>query len=77
MPTRTLGRTGVEVSLIGLGMWIRNNWGLRSGSRLQKYFRDRKIVHPDNMSGIILDYYHDWLNGKKDTWKEWEQNPAQ
>ena len=29
------------------------------------------------MSGVILDYYHDWLNGKKDTWKEWEKKPTQ
>lgn len=58
---------------MGLGMWIRNNWGLWGGSRLQKYFTDRGVKHPDNMSGIILDYYHDWLNGKKETWKDWEK----
>lgn len=61
----------------GLGTWIRNNWGLWGGSRLQKYFTDRGITHPDDMSGIILDYYHDWLTGKKDTWKQWEKNPRQ
>ena len=55
-----------------LGMWIRNNWGLWGGSRLQKYFTDRGIAHPDNMSGIILDHYHDWLHGNKDSWKTWE-----
>lgn len=31
----------------GLGTWMRNNWGLWGGSRLQKYFTDRKIGHPD------------------------------
>ncbi|HJU91298.1 MAG TPA: DUF6794 domain-containing protein [Pyrinomonadaceae bacterium] len=61
----------------GLGTWIRNNWGLWGGSRLQKYFTDRAITHPDDMSGVILDYYHDWLTGKKETWKEWEKNPTQ
>jgi hypothetical protein len=70
-------RDGMIVYHLGLGMWMRNNWGLRSGSRLQKYFRDRGIVNPENMSGIILTYYHDWLNDKKDAWKEWEKNPDQ
>lgn len=70
-------RDDMIVYHLGLGMWMRNNWGLRSGSRLQKYFTDKGIEHPENMSGIILNYYHDWLNGKKDTWKEWEKNPDQ
>lgn len=60
---------------MGLGMWMRNNWGLWGGSRLQKYFTDRKIRHPDDMSSVVLFFYHDWLNGKKETWKEWENNP--
>ncbi len=57
----------------GLGMWLRNNWGLWSGSRLQKYFTDRKVSHPDDMSGVILEYYYDWLQGKSETWKDWEK----
>ena len=28
----------------GLGMWIRNNWGINGGSRLLKYFNDRKAA---------------------------------
>lgn len=59
----------------GLGTWLRNNWGLWGGSRLQKYFTDKRITHPDNMSSVILYYYHDWLNGKKEAWKDWEKNP--
>ena len=59
----------------GLGMWMRNNWGLWGGSRLSKYFRDRGVNHPEEMSGIILEFYHDWLNDRKDAWKEWEKNP--
>lgn len=57
----------------GLGTWLRNNWGLWGGSRLQKYFRDRGVNHPDEMSGVVLDYYYDWLNGKKDSWKDWSK----
>jgi hypothetical protein len=55
-----------------LGMALRNNWGLWGGSRLQKYFRDRGVREPDEMSGIILDYYYDWLHGDRDGWKNWE-----
>ena len=58
---------------LGLGMWMRNNWGLWGGSRLQKYFEDRGVHHPDEMSSVILYHYHDWLNDKKDTWKNWEK----
>jgi hypothetical protein len=56
-----------------LGMWIRNNWGLWGGSRLPKYFTDPDVNHPDNMSSGVLYHYYDWLNGKKDTWKTWEE----
>ena len=48
----------------GLGMWIRNNWGLWGGSRLQIYFLKKRINHPDDMSGKILEAYYDWLNKK-------------
>lgn len=37
-----------------LGLWIRNNWGLWTGSRLAKWFNSEGIVHPDDMSSIIL-----------------------
>jgi hypothetical protein len=60
---------------MGLGMWMRNNWGLWGGSRLQKYFGDRKVHHPDSMSSVVLYHYFDWLNGSKETWKDWEKNP--
>jgi len=55
-----------------LGMWLRNNWGLWSGSRLQKYMLDRGINHPDEMSAIILEFYYDWLNRQNDEWKKFE-----
>ena len=55
-----------------VGMWLRNNWGLWGGSRLQKYMLDKKINHPDKMSAIILEFYYDWLNGKNDEWMKFE-----
>lgn len=60
----------------GLGMWLRNNWGLWNGSRLQKYFTDRGIRHPDDMSGLILGYYYDWLNGNHKGWEAWMNDKA-
>ena len=62
---------------LGLGTWMRNNWGLWGGSRLSKYFNDKGVSHPEEMSSIILYHYHDWLNNKKHTWKEWENTPRQ
>lgn len=58
---------------LSLGMWMRNNWGLWGGSRLQKYFADRGVSDPEEASSIVLYHYHDWLNGKTEAWKEWEK----
>lgn len=49
---------------MGLGLWMRNNWQLWGGSRLQQYLQSLGIKHPDNMSGIILTTYSEYLNGK-------------
>lgn len=58
----------------GLGMWMRNNWVLWGGSRLQKYFIDKGVTDPEEMSSVILYHYYDWLTGQKETWKDWEKN---
>jgi hypothetical protein len=50
-------------SHFGMGLWIRNNWGLWKGSRLYHFFKTKRISHPDDMSGIILTSYHRKLNG--------------
>jgi len=47
----------------GLGIWMRNNWGLWKGSRLSNYFNKMDIFHPDDMSGIILCSYYRHLKG--------------
>lgn len=41
----------------GVGTWIRNKWGLWSGSELSRYFNDVGIHHPDDMYAIIMDSY--------------------
>ena len=48
----------------GLGTWLRNNWGLWSGSRLSKWFNEKGIRHPNNMSGIILVSFWRHLDNK-------------
>lgn len=60
----------------GLGMWMRNNWGINGGSRLLKYFNDRGMTDRDNISGTIIEYYQKWLLTEKDVWTGWEmKNP--
>jgi hypothetical protein len=49
---------------MGLGLWMRNNWQLWGGSRLQQYLQTLGIQHPDNMSGVILTTYSEYLTGK-------------
>lgn len=48
----------------GLGMWMRNNWGLWRGSRLQYYFEKKGLYHPDDMSGLILTTYWRYKHGQ-------------
>ncbi len=47
----------------GLGLWLRNNWGLWQGLRLAQWFNKQGIFHPDDMSAIILDSY--WRRSNK------------
>lgn len=56
----------------GPGMWIRNNWGLWCGSRLQTYLLKRGLNHPDEMSGVIFDYYWDYLHGINERWRAFD-----
>lgn len=39
---------------LGLGMGLRNRWGLWGGSPLAKRFQAMGVLHPDDMSAIIL-----------------------
>ncbi len=49
---------------LGLGMWMRNQWGLWRGSRLRDYFNGLGVHHPDDMSGIILTSFWRHLHGE-------------
>lgn len=48
---------------LGLGMWIRNNWGLWSDGRLYRAFAKLGLAQPDDMSGLILEEYWRHLHG--------------
>lgn len=48
----------------GLGRFLRNEWGLWTGSDIQRWFKERGIHHADDMSGIILTSFHRKLHGK-------------
>lgn len=53
-----------EPSHFGLGMWMRNNWGLWAGGRLKCYFDERELYHPDHISSLIISTYEMKLNNK-------------
>ena len=48
----------------GLGMWLRNRWRLWGNTRLNKYFNGLGLFHPDDISHLILQSYHRYLNGR-------------
>jgi len=43
---------------------LRNEWKLNKNSHLAIYFHDLGIIHPDDMTSIILTSFHRYLNGK-------------
>jgi hypothetical protein len=51
-------RAGAEADMgryhRNLGMWMRNTWGLWSGSPLKSSFQAMGVFHPDDMSSIIF-----------------------
>ena len=59
--TKTFIKNGGE-GHFGLGMYLRNNWGLWSRGRLKCYFEHQGINHPDHMSGMIIYTYSLKLN---------------
>jgi len=40
-----------------LGMSIRNSWGLWRGSPLAKHLQELGFIHPDDMSGVVLETF--------------------
>jgi len=46
---------GTVKAHFGLGMWIRNNWGLWQQGPLYRSMQTYGFAHPDDMSGAILE----------------------
>lgn len=52
-------------SHFGIGLWIRNNWGLwGKGSRLSAFFHKNGVYHPDDISAMILISYYRYISNK-------------
>lgn len=55
----------VAASHLGMGRWIRINWGLwTEDGPLHKFMTDLGLHHADDMSGLIIRSLHRHLNGK-------------
>jgi len=61
----TLKADGAAMFHFGLGMWIRNNWGLWAGGPLGESMAKQGFMHPDDMSGAILTAYAARLRGEE------------
>lgn len=48
---------------LGLGMYVRNEYGLWRGGPLQDLFREKGVRHPDDMSHVVLEAYGLYLRG--------------
>ena len=56
-------KDGTVMAHFGLGMFLRNNWGLWGGGSLAQFMREKGVRHPDDMSGYILNGYAARLRG--------------
>lgn len=62
---RTGGEGGLSLPHFGLGMWMRNNWGLwNMESRLIKYCASIGFGDADDASSMIIESYWRHLNGR-------------
>jgi len=58
-------RRATALAHLGIGTWMRNNWGLWHGSELRDFLRSEYLLlDADGMSGLILDTLWSDLNFK-------------
>jgi hypothetical protein len=55
---------------LGLGQWIRNNWDLWKGGALLDHLKSLGMIHPDDMSTVIMEEYWARMNGVPSTMQE-------
>lgn len=58
----------------GLGIYIRNDWGLNGGSRLLRYFNHRNIHDTEKMTDVIGWHFREWLRTGNKVWVDWEKS---
>ena len=70
-------RKATALAHMGIGTWMRNNWGLWHGSELQSFLRkEYLLLHADDMSGLILDTLWSDLNFKPRLRLKWAEASA-
>jgi hypothetical protein len=47
----------IQLPHLGIGMWIRNEWGLWKGGPLRSNLAALGLRHPDDMSAVIVDAF--------------------
>ena len=67
---KSLSEDEIDLFHHGLGMHIRNAWGLWHDSALAKWFGEAGIRSPEEMSSVILRSLHRELNGRPWNWEK-------
>jgi hypothetical protein len=49
---------------LGIGVWMRNQWMYQSKSAIYKHFQSIGFDHEDDISELLLRFYHRHLTGK-------------
>jgi hypothetical protein len=62
---RNATKDDLSLEHFGLGLWMRNNWGLWGRSRLAEWFNARGVTDPDEMSSAILRSFRRHLRGEQ------------
>ncbi|MGJ8685100.1 MAG: DUF6794 domain-containing protein [Nonlabens sp.] len=57
----------------GLGIWIRVNWGIIEGSRLEVYFNERDLTKPKEVSNTLVTQYIKYLKKEPQVARNWER----
>lgn len=68
-------KKGWSQTHFGFGMWLRNNWGLweqdeTKKNSLVKEFNALGLYHADDLSSVLLESYHRYLNNEPINLKE-------
>jgi len=59
----SMSHGGLAMTHFGLGLWIRNNWIHGDRAPVAASMREMGFLHPDDMSGVIIEGYWARRNG--------------